>query len=381
MLVRLVDQGTLALQLGPAIGKTLTEAVQILRNRAVRGLAFIHSKACCQELQDANLEAGTPTPRRPSGALGPVALGKPHGETPGRRAKPGSELAFKGSERAPDGQLELARFVAAVPVELIAVQRLPALGAGCECRPGLVHIHIPSKTSGSSVYSGYRHLQRQTQGQMIDASRKEDPMYARVASFEGRDMSLADSLVAKVRDRARQEDAIPGAHGFLMLIDREQGTALGITLFATEKELRAAEPAFEKMASTIPEEMRGRRVSVDIYEVLMLDGGTDAKAARLSTLEGPPEQIDSGTRRVIEDILPRVQSIDGFAGVISLADRKSGTTKLITLWTSANALTASESAATNLRSEAAKAAGGTIAGVERYEVAVAERLAKVEATV
>jgi hypothetical protein len=206
-------------------------------------------------------------------------------------------------------------------------------------------------------------------------------MYARVAAFEGRDMSLSDSLVAKVRESAGREDAIPGAHGFLMLIDREQGTALGITLFATEKELRDAEPAFEKMASTIPEEMRGRRISVDIYEVLMLDGGTGAKAARLSTLEGPREQIDTGTRRVIEDILPRVQSIDGFAGVISLADRKSGMTKLITLWTSVEALTASESAATNLRSEAAKAAGGTIAGVERYEVAVAERLAKVEATV
>jgi heme-degrading monooxygenase HmoA len=216
---------------------------------------------------------------------------------------------------------------------------------------------------------------------MIEPSRKEDPMYARVAAFEGRDMNLAEQLSEKVRDRARHEDAIPGAHGFLMLIDREQGTALGITLFATEEEIRAAEPAFEKMASTIPEEMRGRRVSVDIYEVLMLDGGTGAKAARLSTLEGPPDQIDPGTRRVIEDILPRVQSIDGFAGVISLADRKSGTTKLITLWTSADALTASESAASNLRSEAAKAAGGTIAGVERYEVAVAERLAKVEATI
>jgi hypothetical protein len=216
---------------------------------------------------------------------------------------------------------------------------------------------------------------------MIDASRKEDPMYARVAAFEGRDMSLADSLVAKVRDSASREDSIPGAHGFLMLIDREQGTALGITLFGTEKEIRAAEPAFEEMASTIPEEMRGRRVSVDTYEVLMLDGGTGAKAARLSTLEGPPEQIDPGTRRVIEDILPRVQSINGFAGVISLADRKSGTTKLITLWTSADALAASDAAANDLRSEAAKAAGGTIAGVERYEVAVAERLAKVEATI
>ena len=101
-------------------------------------------------------------------------------------------------------------------------------------------------------------------------------------------MNLAEQLSEKVRDRARHEDAIPGAHGFLMLIDREQGTALGITLFATEKEIRAAEPAFEKMASTIPEEMRGRRVSVDIYEVLMLDGGTGARQRGSRRSRGRP---------------------------------------------------------------------------------------------
>jgi heme-degrading monooxygenase HmoA len=206
-------------------------------------------------------------------------------------------------------------------------------------------------------------------------------MFARVAAFEGRDMSLADELTAKVSERARREDAIPGAHGFLMLVDREGGTALGITLFATEQELRDAEPAFEEMASTIPAEMRGRRVSVDVYEVLMLDGGTGAKAARLSTLEGPPEQIDPGARQVIEDILPRVRNLDGFAGVISLAHRQSGTTKIVTLWTSADALAASESAANALRSEAAEAAGGKVVGVERFDVAVAERVAEVEATV
>jgi hypothetical protein len=204
-------------------------------------------------------------------------------------------------------------------------------------------------------------------------------MYARVAAFEGRDRTLADELSGKVKERARREDTIPGAHGFLMLIDREQGTALGITLFATEREIREAEPAFEEMAKSIPAEMRGRRTSVDIYEVLMLDGGTGAEAARVSTLEGPREQIDQGTRSMIEDILPRIRKLDGFAGIISLADRGRGTTKIITLWTSADALESSESTADNLRSDAAKAADGTIAGVERYEVAVAERLAKVEA--
>jgi hypothetical protein len=206
-------------------------------------------------------------------------------------------------------------------------------------------------------------------------------MYARVASFEGRDMSLTDELTAKVMDSARREDTIPGAHGFLMLVDREQGTALGITMFATEQELRDAEPAFEAMASTIPPEMRGRRVSVDVYEVLMLDGGMDAKAARMSTIKSAPEQIDPSTRRVIEDVLPRARALDGFDGVISLADRGSGITKIATLWTSADALAASESAADTLRSETAEAAGGTITGVDRYEVAVAARLIKVEAMV
>jgi hypothetical protein len=206
-------------------------------------------------------------------------------------------------------------------------------------------------------------------------------MYARVAAFEDRDMSLADKLIAKVRDDVQREDTIPGAHGFLMLVDRDEGTALGITMFDTEQELRDAEPAFEEMASKIPKEMRGQRVSVEVYEVLMLDGGTGAKAARLSTLEGPPEQIDPGTRRVIEDILPRLRDLDGFAGVISLADRTTGVTKLCTLWKTADALAKSEAAADTLRSEAAEAASGTIAGVDRYEVAVAEKLAKVAATV
>jgi hypothetical protein len=206
-------------------------------------------------------------------------------------------------------------------------------------------------------------------------------MYARVAAFEGRDMSRADELTAKVSERVRRDDAIPGAQGFLMLVDRDRGAALGITLFASEQEIRDAEPAFEELATTIPAELRGRRVSVETYEVLMLDGGTGAEAARVSTIEGRPEQIDSGTRRVIEDVLPRARQLDGFAGVISLADRKRGTTKLVTLWTSADALAASESAADTLRKESAEAAGGTIATVERYEVAVAERLAEAKATI
>src|SRR2546423_7324601 len=113
-------------------------------------------------------------------------------------------------------------------------------------------------------------------------------MYARVASFEGRDASLTDELVKRVRDQGPV--SVPHAKGFLGLFDRDGGTALGITFFDSEEAIRNSQQAFEEMAQQFPEEMRGRRKSVETYEVTVFDGDVErAGAARVSTLEGSPE--------------------------------------------------------------------------------------------
>jgi hypothetical protein len=52
---------------------------------------------------------------------------------------------------------------------------------------------------------------------------------------------------------------------------------------------------------------------------------------------------------------------------------------VITLWESADALHESEQQADRLREQAAKSSGQSIAGVDRYEVAVAQQLAGVHA--
>ena len=69
-------------------------------------------------------------------------------------------------------------------------------------------------------------------------------MYARVASFENRDLSLVDDLIGTVRERIAAGRTIPGARRLLMLLDRQGGTALGITLFETEDAIREAEHVF-----------------------------------------------------------------------------------------------------------------------------------------
>ena len=110
-------------------------------------------------------------------------------------------------------------------------------------------------------------------------------MYARVASFEGRDASLTDELVKRVRDQGPV--SVPDSKGFLGLFDREHGTALGISFFDSEEAIRNSQRAFEDMAQNFPAEMRGRRTSVDVYEVTIFDGDTErAQAARVSTLKG-----------------------------------------------------------------------------------------------
>jgi hypothetical protein len=203
-------------------------------------------------------------------------------------------------------------------------------------------------------------------------------MYARVARFEGRDASLTDELIQRTRDVG--PTSVPSAKGFLGLMDPERGTSIGITFFDSEEDIRNSEHAFEDMAQHFPPEMRGRRTSVDVYEVTFFEGDAErAKAARVNSFEGSPEGIDDSVSKVREETLPKLREIQGNVGMIGLADRNSGRVLGITLWESDDALRQSEEQATRLREESAETGGQRIRSVDRYEVAVAQQLSQVRA--
>src|SRR5918995_315569 len=94
--------------------------------------------------------------------------------------------------------------------------------------------------------------------------------------------------------------------------------------------------------------------------------------ARVSRYRGDPGQIDEGLNYARENILPRVQQVDGYEGVYYLVDRETGKALTITLWESEEAMRASEEEANRLRSESAESASATIENVERYEVGLSE---------
>jgi hypothetical protein len=89
-------------------------------------------------------------------------------------------------------------------------------------------------------------------------------MYARVATFES-DPADIDKAIEMVRGEVESGDTPPGLEGakMLMLVNRETGKGLGVTLFDSEEAMRRGDEALNAMSPGGGE----RRVSVEFYEV------------------------------------------------------------------------------------------------------------------
>ena len=87
-------------------------------------------------------------------------------------------------------------------------------------------------------------------------------MYARVATFES-DPSKVDDAIALVRSEVESGDTPAGLEGakMLMLVNRESGKGVGITLFESEEAMRRE--ALDAMNPGGTE----RRTSVEFFEV------------------------------------------------------------------------------------------------------------------
>ena len=92
-------------------------------------------------------------------------------------------------------------------------------------------------------------------------------MFARVASFEGGDVDRLRQLNEERMNDGTME--LPeGLKSAMVLQDHASGRRLFVTMFDSREAVEAAQQRFESMGDEIPEEIRGRRTSVDVYEVV-----------------------------------------------------------------------------------------------------------------
>ena len=88
-------------------------------------------------------------------------------------------------------------------------------------------------------------------------------MYARIATFESDPAKIDDAIEMVRSDVAGDTPAGLEGAKMLMLVNRETGKGLGVTLFETEEAMRRGDEALNAMNPGGTE----RRVSVEFYEV------------------------------------------------------------------------------------------------------------------
>jgi hypothetical protein len=89
-------------------------------------------------------------------------------------------------------------------------------------------------------------------------------MYARVATFESDPAKVGDAI-DMVRSEVESGNTPEGLEGakMMMLVNRENGKGLGVTLFESEEAMRRGDDALNAMSPGATE----RRTSVEFYEV------------------------------------------------------------------------------------------------------------------
>jgi hypothetical protein len=90
-------------------------------------------------------------------------------------------------------------------------------------------------------------------------------VFARIATFEGGNV---DELRRMGQERMSSDDSgLPAGASRAMLLQGDK--RLFVTFFESRDAMEAAEQQFEAMGDEFPEDVRGRRVAVDTYEVVM----------------------------------------------------------------------------------------------------------------
>lgn len=87
-------------------------------------------------------------------------------------------------------------------------------------------------------------------------------MHARIATFEGGDVDRLREMV-KGDQRPQPPEGVSR-----VLVLQGEGRRLVVSFFDDAGAMAAAEARFEAMGDEVPEDVRGRRVSVDAYEVV-----------------------------------------------------------------------------------------------------------------
>ena len=192
-------------------------------------------------------------------------------------------------------------------------------------------------------------------------------MYARSTTFHGRSDNIDAGIAFVKNEAAPMLDKIEGCRGLSMLVDRETGMCITTSSWESEAAMNASDEQLRPIRDR-GRDILGGSMQVDEWEIAVMHRTHHGECCRVSWLQGDLEAMTE-TFRVA--ILPQLEQTPGFCSASLLVNRETGLGCATTSWETRAAMEASRSSADDMRSRAARDAGGEIVEVHEYELAYA----------
>ena len=192
-------------------------------------------------------------------------------------------------------------------------------------------------------------------------------MYARSTTIQGSPDNI-DAGITFIKDEAGPMLAkIEGCRGLSMLVDRETGHCIATSSWDNEALMRASDEQLRPIRDR-GRDILGGSMQVDEWEIAIMHRTHHGECCRVSWLQG---DLDAMTETMRVGVLPELERTPGFCSASLLVSRSTGVGCATTAWETRAAMEASRSAADDMRTRAARDAGGEIVEVHEFDLAYA----------
>jgi heme-degrading monooxygenase HmoA len=192
-------------------------------------------------------------------------------------------------------------------------------------------------------------------------------VYARSVTFHGRPGNV-DAGIAFVKNEAGPMlDKIEGCRGLSLLVDRQTGQCIATSSWVNEAAMRVSDAQLRTIRDR-GRDILGGSMQVDEWEIAVMHRTQHGECCRVSWLQG---DLDAMTATFRVGILPELERTLGFCSASLLVNRSTDLGCVTVAWETRAAMEASRSAADDMRSRAARDAGGEIVEVHEFDLAYA----------
>ncbi|MHC3468901.1 hypothetical protein ACYF6T_09310 [Streptomyces sp. 7R007] len=195
-------------------------------------------------------------------------------------------------------------------------------------------------------------------------------MFVRTVYATG-DPAKIDTAVRALNAQGRELlSERPGYRGAGIFVNREIGTLLAVSWWESEETRRNSDEVMRERRGPLLEPFAAT-TAVDNYEALVFHQVGNPQAGgglRVTRLEFDPADAELLAETFRASVVPRLETLPGFARTSLLVDRERGRGLVGALFTGRHSLAASRGAQAAARHEGAAKAHVTVTGLEEFEI-------------